>query len=612
MIQKGAAMSRNLWKQVLCRLNLTDIVSVRSRRRRLSFATEPLEIRLVLAVTVTFQNGNLSIVGDNAGNQINLTRQANGNLVVTANSQINTIGGTPTLNNVAAISIDGKGGNDVITLIEIGGSLPRVTINGGSGNDTIQGGSGADIIIGGVGNDTIRGGAGDDDLRGNVGIDQILGGTGNDSILGGPDNDTLTGDAGDDKIFGDAGDDLLRGGTGSDLISGGTENDSIFGQAGDDVINGDDGNDVLRGEAGDDIITGGSGNDNLIGGAGADRSSGGSGNDSYTFDPDVAEGIDSLFENANEGTDGLRFTTTTTVGVSVDLSKTDVQIVAANLSIILSANNTFENAIGGAMNDTFIGNTRVNRFTGGAGRDTFIHHGTGDGIDVITDMTASQADKVSFVTGGILSAADLTIDATATQLRDVATNSFGFNFTVAVLNAGSSYGFGTTDTATPGSLFTFSGTGGFGLGTNADALMACYTTNGVTIGGAGFRQRIIDYSANGNTLAGRDGDDILDGGAGNDNLNGDQGFNPGGNDTITGGIGNDSFFFGQPFTGPIQAFGADTLTDFETGADTIKLAAGLSVRSGLGTTTVTIWNGVTDFGTIFASNGHLWVAGDFT
>lgn len=78
-------MARNLWKQVLCRLNLTDDIPARSRRQRLSFDTEPLEIRLVLAVTVTFQNGNLSIVGDNAGNQINLTRQANGNLVVSAN-----------------------------------------------------------------------------------------------------------------------------------------------------------------------------------------------------------------------------------------------------------------------------------------------------------------------------------------------------------------------------------------------------------------------------------------------------------------------------------------------------------------------------------------------
>jgi hypothetical protein len=33
---------------------------------------------------------------------------------------------------------------------------------------------------------------------------------------------------------------------------------------------------------------------------------------------------------------------------------------------------------------------------------------------------------------------------------------------------------------------------------------------------------------------------------------------------------------------------------------------------GLGTTTVTIWDGISNFGTITASNGHLWVAGDFS
>jgi hypothetical protein len=62
----------------------------------------------MLTVNVTFQNGLLSISGDNAANEINLTRQANGNLIVTANSQINTLGGTPTLNNVAAYPLRAK------------------------------------------------------------------------------------------------------------------------------------------------------------------------------------------------------------------------------------------------------------------------------------------------------------------------------------------------------------------------------------------------------------------------------------------------------------------------------------------------------------------------
>ena len=59
-------------------------------------------------------------------------------------------------------------------------------------------------------------------------------------------------------------------------------------------------------------------------------------------------------------------------------------------------------------------------------------------------------------------------------------------------------------------------------------------------------------------------------------------------------------------------FGADTITDFGDGADTVDLYTTLSVHSGLGTGTVTIWDGATDFGTLTASNGHVWAAGDFS
>ncbi len=568
-------MFRKHWKSPFSSVFVARRPAKRATRHQPDLQIEQLENRLAFAVTVTFQNGNLTIDGDNAGNNITLTRQANGNLTVTADSQITTIGGVPTLNNVAKIVLNGKAGNDTITLKEIGGSLPRVTIFGGSGNDTIQSGSGADIIFGGPGNDIVFGGTGDD------------------------------------RISGQDGDDELHGGAGVDVIFGGLNNDKVFGDAGDDRLDGEDGNDTLMGNAGDDTISGGIGNDTLIGGAGSDSLKGGLGNDSYAFDPDNPEGIDSLTELSGQGTDTLRFSAVTTTGVTVDLSKATPQLVATNLTIKLSANNTFENAIGGALNDVLIGNTRVNRFTGGAGQDEFGHHGIGDGIDVVTDMSSTQSDIVSFVTGGVLSAAVLTIDATAKELRDVGTNSFGFNFVVPVLDASSRYKFGITDTTIQGSLFTFNGTGGIGLGSNGDALLASYRSSSATLGGAGFRQRIIDYSANANTLAGRDGDDILIGGAGNNNINGDEGFNPGGNDTLTGGRGSDTFFFGQPFTGVNQTFGNDTITDFVSRFDKIKLAPNLSVRSGLGTTLVTIWNGVDDFGTISAANGHLWTQRDF-
>jgi Ca2+-binding RTX toxin-like protein len=92
------------------------------------------------------------------------------------------------------------------------------------------------------------------------------------------------------------------------------------------------------------------------------------------------------------------------------------------------------------------------------------------------------------------------------------------------------------------------------------------------------------------------------------------GFGQGSNvDSLIGGDGADTFRFGEAFGGGVsEMLGADTITDFGDGADTVDPFTGPAVRMGLGTTTVTIWDGISNFGTITASNGHLWVAGDFS
>ena len=69
-----------------------------------------------------------------------------------------------------------------------------------------------------------------------------------------------------------------------------------------------------------------------------------------------------------------------------------------------------------------------------------------------------------------------------------------------------------------------------------------------------------------NMLIGGDGDDVLDGGAGDDRLDGGKGA-----DTLTGGTGADTFRYAS------SAFGADRITDFEDGTDTIDFrGSGLS------------------------------------
>ena len=82
---------------------------------------------------------------------------------------------------------------------------------------------------------------------------------------------------------------------------------------------------------------------------------------------------------------------------------------------------------------------------------------------------------------------------------------------------------------------------------------------------------------------------------------------------LVGGGDADTFFIGHALGGGgFAMFGNDAVTDFGTGADAVDLATGLSVRSGLGTATVVIWDGANDYGTLTASNGRPWVPGDFT
>lgn len=61
---------------------------------------------------------------------------------------------------------------------------------GGAGNDILYGGAFSDRLSGGEGDDTLDGDAGDDDIRGGIGNDHITGGRGNDNLEGGDGFDT--------------------------------------------------------------------------------------------------------------------------------------------------------------------------------------------------------------------------------------------------------------------------------------------------------------------------------------------------------------------------------------------------------------------------------------
>src|SRR5215469_2536638 len=229
-----------------------------------------------MATTATFlpNVGQLSVIGDALANDVTVSRDAAGNILVDGGA-VPVIGGQPTVANTTEIEVFGQGGNDTM----IGGS-GNDELFGGAGNDILEGKGGNDLLFGGDGNDTLIGGAGDDQMFGEAGNDTFVWnpGDGTDLIEGGDGVDTA----------------VVNGGNGSETFTitangsrvrfdrltpapfsldiGTTENLVLHAGGGDDVITAGNGlagliNLTLDGGAGNDTITGGDGADLLIGGA---------------------------------------------------------------------------------------------------------------------------------------------------------------------------------------------------------------------------------------------------------------------------------------------------------------------------------------------------------
>ncbi len=97
---------------------------------------------------------------------------------------------------VASISLDARGGDDLVRIDESNGvftgTIPT-TIDGGEGNDNLAGGSGAETLVGG---------SGDDSIDGNKGADLGNLGAGDDTFVWdqGDGSDTVEGQAGIDTL----------------------------------------------------------------------------------------------------------------------------------------------------------------------------------------------------------------------------------------------------------------------------------------------------------------------------------------------------------------------------------------------------------------------------
>lgn len=216
----------------------------------------------------------LVAAGTDGDDEIFVTMNANKSLIITINGEESYLPESA----LPRLIIDGGSGNDRITVDKSVTADLRLT--GGEGDDYIISGSGNDRIFDNYGSNRIEGGAGSDTViargldvwpDGSGFVNQLFGGAGNDYIEGGDGNDLIEGGAGYDVLYGLGGDDEIHGGAGNDYIDGGTGNDRIFGEAGQDNLIGGQGDDELRGGSGDDLLVGAQGSDLLDAAEGSDR-----------------------------------------------------------------------------------------------------------------------------------------------------------------------------------------------------------------------------------------------------------------------------------------------------------------------------------------------------
>ena len=472
-------------------------------------------------VTAAFSSGVLVVRGDALDNNIAISRNAAGQILVNGGA-VPIAEGTPTVANTTVMIAVGDDGNDTVTLDEANGALPRSILVGSVGNDVLTGGSGGDALVGMAGNDT---------LLGKGGFDQLFGGADNDTLTGGDADDQAFGQAGDDRMIWNPGDDtdLNEGGDGRDLVevnggngaeqftetpngtrvrfdrvtpapfsidigtsegvvlrmNGGDDSftgsnglatliaTTVDGGTGVDTILGTDGNDFLIGSDGDDFVDGQRGNDVAALGAGDD-----------TFQWDPGDGSDNI--EGQDGSDTMLFNGAN-IAEDFDLTANGQRArFFRNIGNITMDTNEVEkidlNALGGA--DNF----RIADLSG-----TSV-------TEVVSDLSA---------TGGVDDLAADTVTVDATNGDDVAVVSGG-----------------------PSNLQVI------GLASSVTVTGASADSDRVTVR-ALAGDDIIDASsvvagAPLLTLDGGDGSDVLIGGAGNDTLLGGAG-----DDVLVGGDGTD-------------------------------------------------------------------------
>lgn len=530
-------------------------------------------------------------------------------------------------------------GNDTLlgessTSIFGGGLGGSDTMNGGDGNDSLVAAPGGNsLLFGNAGNDTLVaknrqdtlfGGQGDDCLEvgsfallayGDLGNDKIIstGSNGGATLFGGSadlaknaqdGNDTIK-SGGRNLVFGNGGNDSIEGSTG-DTIRGGQGNDSIT-AAGAQVF-GDLGNDVIR-VSGNSTVDGGAGSDTLTAtGSGNTLTDGGSEANTFVLGSGAANnlvklgsGIGAQTVNASGAGSNNTIDGATSGGNNTITSTGNNYIILGSGQETVTATPT-DTVVGAAANDRIVGNPvllgAAGLISGGTGNDVLQG---GSGIDTLEGLGGSDT-----LTGG--AGADIFLFRGA-NLAAVGIGSFsGATITGTGVNVLYTYGgtgspvsltqgqtFSGAATALPKITGTASssfvgGNGTFALGANGASFIfvegggsASFVQNGTITSNVNFS--VTPTPALGAALSIQSGTTVL-----------------AGSGAFTGGttaVGTTTV----PLAGyGYSTSGFDVITDFQSGADQIRIAASMLGNLSATTGGATIGTANAQAGVFSASN----------
>lgn len=225
--------------------------------------------------------------------------------------------------------------------------LTKPVILGTEGPDSLSGTSGDDRVVSLAGDDQLTGLAGDDLLDGGTGADQLIGGLGDDIYVVDEEGDSVIEVAGE-------GTDTIQSSV-TRTLEANVENLSLSGTG---VINGtgNELNNVLMGNSAANVLTGRAGDDTYVVGTG-----------------------DTVVELAGEGTDTVQTSVTTTLEANLE-----------NLTLTGSAALT---GIGNSLDNVLKADGSISILAGGDGNDTYMVGPNGDD-DILVETATGGNDTV--------------------------------------------------------------------------------------------------------------------------------------------------------------------------------------------------------------------------